>query len=260
MIDSHAHLTDARIESVITDVREGYLSSGVKTVVDVGCSISSSEKALKNAENFSEVYFTVGCHPDDAGSVDSNALNKLEVLSHHDKCIAIGEIGLDYHYLNFDKEVQKRAFIAQLELAVKLKKPVVIHSREACKDTVDILSSYASKLKGFIMHCYSESKETAKTLLNLGAYFSFGGVVTFKNAKKDEIIKSIPIDRILLETDCPYMAPVPFRGQMNKPEYVSLVYDKVSGIYGVKKSELITATKDNFNRLFRQVNVTKTLP
>ena len=250
MIDSHAHLTDSRIESVLSEVREGYLSNGVKTVVDVGCSISSSKKALKNAESFSEVYFTAGCHPDDAGSVNDTALEIIKQLSQHDKCIAIGEIGLDYHYLNFDREVQKKAFISQLELAVELNKPVVIHSREACFDTIEILKGYANKLNGFVMHCYSESKETAEILYKMGAYFSFGGVVTFKNAKKGEIIKSIGLDRILLETDCPYMAPVPFRGVMNKPEYVSLVYDKVSEILGVQKSELITAVRDNFNRLF----------
>ncbi len=250
MIDSHAHLTDARIENVISNVRNGYINSGINTVVDVGCSISSCEKALKNAQNYKEVYFTAGCHPDDAGSVNGDTLKKIEALSRHDKCVAIGEIGLDYHYLNFDKEVQKKAFISQLELAVKLNKPVVVHSREACKDTLDIISSFKDKLKGFVMHCYSESKETAEILLKMGAYFSFGGVVTFKNAKKGEIIKSIPIDRILLETDCPYMSPAPFRGQMNKPEYVSFVYDKVSEIYGVQKTELITAVRDNFNRLF----------
>ena len=250
MIDSHAHLTDTRIESVLDEVRKGYLSSGIKAVIDVGCSVQSTQKALKNAENFSEVYFTAGCHPDDAGSVNDSALQTLKELSTHPKCIAIGEIGLDYHYLNFDRDVQKKAFISQLELAVEVNKPVVIHSREACFDTVEILKKYADKLKGFVMHCYSESKETAEILSKMGAHFSFGGVVTFKNAKKGEIIKSIGIDRILLETDCPYMAPVPYRGQMNKPEYVSLVYNKVSEILGVEKSELITATRNNFNKLF----------
>jgi TatD DNase family protein len=250
MIDSHAHLTDRRLSPIVLDVRKGYLESGVSTVLDVGCSVSSSLLAKQNAESFSEVYFTAGCHPDDAGSVNATTLLQIKELSAHKKCLAIGEIGLDYHYLNFDKTVQKNAFISQLELAIELQKPVVIHTRDACKDTVDILSTYAPKLKGFIMHCYSESKETAKTLLNLGAYFSFGGVVTFKNAKKDEIIKSIPINRILLETDCPYMAPVPHRGELNKPEYVSLVYDKVKDIYGVDKPTLINRLRENFNNLF----------
>lgn len=250
MIDSHAHLTDARLQSNILQVRNDYLKSGVKKVVDVGCSISSSQKAKENAESFSEVYFTAGCHPDDAGNVTENALFEIERLCSYSKCLAVGEIGLDYHYLNFDKEVQKRAFISQLELAVKLNKPVVIHTRDACMDTLDILSAYAPKLKGFLMHCYSESKETASILLKLGAYFSFGGVVTFKNAKKEEIIKSIPIERILLETDCPYMAPTPYRGQINKPEYVGLVYQKVADIYGLEISKLKSVIESNFSKLF----------
>ena len=137
-----------------------------------------------------------------------------------------------------------------MELAVEVQKPVVIHTRDACKDTLDILCEYAPKLKGFIMHCFSESKETAKILLDLGAYFSFGGVITFKNAKKDEILRSIPLDRIMFETDCPYMAPVPFRGQMNKPKYVSKVYEKASEIYGVTLDELTLKIRSNFERLF----------
>ncbi len=250
MLDSHAHLTDGRLLKDILVVRKDYLDAQIKTVVDVGCSISSSTKAMFNAESFNEIYFTAGCHPDDAGNVDKTALSEIERLALHPKCIAIGEIGLDYHYLNFDREVQKKAFICQLELAVKLNKPVVIHTRDACKDTLDILKQFAPKLKGFLMHCFSESKETAKILLDLGAYFSFGGVVTFKNAKKDEIIKSIPLDRILLETDCPYMAPVPYRGQLNKPSYVKKVYEKVSEIYGVSLDFLTEKVRNNFENLF----------
>ena len=250
MVDSHAHLTDRRIEELIFDIRAGYLASGVNVVVDVGCSIPSSQKALKNAESYNEVYFTAGCHPDDAGSVNTKTLDIIKQLSSHPKCIAVGEIGLDYHYLNFDREIQKSAFISQLDLAVEVQKPVVIHTRDACKDTLDILYKYAPKLKGFIMHCFSESKETAKILLDLGAYFSFGGVITFKNAKKDEILRSIPLDRIMFETDCPYMAPVPFRGQMNKPEFVSKVYEKASEIYGVSLQELTLKIRSNFERLF----------
>ena len=171
MVDSHAHLTDRRIEELIFDIRAGYLASGVNAVVDVGCSIPSSQKAMLNAEGYSEVYFTAGCHPDDAGSVNTKTLDIIKQLSSHPKCIAVGEIGLDYHYLNFDREIQKSAFISQLDLAVEVQKPVVIHTRDACKDTLDILCKYAPKLKGFIMHCFSESKETAKILLDLGAYF-----------------------------------------------------------------------------------------
>lgn len=250
MIDSHAHLTDGRIAEILNEVRKGYLQSKITTVVDVGCNIASSKKARDNAECFEEVYFTAGCHPSDAGIVNQSALDEIKALATHPKCIAVGEIGLDYHYLTYEREVQKQAFISQLELAISINKPVVIHTRDACKDTLDILSFYAKDLKGLLMHCYSESKETAKILLNLGAYFSFGGVVTFKNAKKDEIIKSIPIEKVLLETDCPYMAPVPFRGQLNQPKYVEKVYEKVSEIYGVSKDFLTEKVRRNFKNLF----------
>ncbi len=250
MIDVHAHLTDKKFESDFDSVRSGYLSAGVTKVVDTGYSIQTSILAMQNARNYPEIYFTAGCHPDDAMSVNSEVLSKIRKLTEDKKCLAVGEIGLDYHYLNYDKQTQKDAFIKQLELAIEVKKPVVIHSREACKDTVDILKQYHKNLKGFLMHCYCESKETAQTLLDLGAYFSFGGVITFKNSKKEEIIKSIPINRILLETDCPYMAPVPYRGQINKPEYIVKVYEKLCEIYGVELNAIKGIINNNFERLF----------
>lgn len=250
MIDCHAHLTDDRYQGVFSEIRSGYLASGVNLVVDAGYSINTSILAKDNAEKYSEVYFTAGCHPDDANNVDKTAVLKLEELARHQKCLAIGETGLDYHYLNYDKQTQKQAFISQLELAVKLNKPIVIHSREACKDTVDILKEYHKHLNGFLMHCFSESKETAEILTSLGGYFSFGGVITFKNAKKEEILKSIPQSRILLETDCPYMSPVPYRGSLNKPEYIVKVYERLSDILDIDVDNLKGVIKANFKKLF----------
>ena len=250
LIDSHAHLLDSRLYANFDEVRSNYLSKGVNLVVEVGHSVDSSKKAKLLSEKFSEVYFTAGCHPDDAGSVNDSALSEIENLSKSDKCLAIGEIGLDYHYLDFDKQTQLAAFEKQLMLAVKLKKPVVIHSRDAWNDTIEILTEYSSKLNGFLMHCYSGSLETAKILSNLGGYFAFGGVVTFKNAKKGDILKSIPLSRILLETDCPYMAPVPHRGELNQPAYVSYVYQKVAEELSISIEILENAVENNFNRFF----------
>lgn len=250
MIDCHAHLTDKKYINDLSEVRNGYLSAGVNLVLDSGYSLETSYLAQKNARNYSEVYFTAGSHPDDAINLDDITLEKLKELSFDKKCLAIGETGLDYHYLNFDKKIQKSAFIKQLELAIEVKKTVVIHSRDACKDTVDILKEYHKHLNGFLMHCFSESKETAEIITELGGYFSFGGVITFKNAKKEEIIKSIPINRILLETDCPYMAPVPYRGSINKPEYIVKVYEKLCDIKGVELSALKSVVKENFSTLF----------
>ena len=251
-IDSHAHLTDKRIISNLDAVRESYLNNGVVAVLDSGYSLETSVLAKKNAEKYSEVYFTAGYHPDVAGIVNDKAILELKGLLSHEKCLAVGETGLDYHYLNFSKQEQINAFRLQLELACEVGLPVIVHSREACKDTVDILKEYSPRLKGFLMHCYSESKETAKILTDLGAYFSFGGVVTFKNAKKEEIIKSIPKERILLETDCPYMAPEPFRGKLNTPEYMPYIYKKVADIYGDDVSELAKTVKANFERFFKK--------
>ena len=250
LIDSHAHLLDSRLYANFNEVRSNYLSNGVKLVVEVGHSVNSSKNAKILSENFSEVYFTAGCHPDDAGSVNEDALTEIESLSKSCKCLAIGEIGLDYHYLNFDKQTQLTAFEKQLRLAVKLNKPVVIHSRDAWSDTIDILTEYSQKLKGFLMHCYSGSLETAKILSNLGGYFAFGGVVTFKNAKKGEILKSIPLSRILLETDCPYMAPVPHRGELNQPSYVSYVYQKVADELSIDIGHLENEVENNFKLFF----------
>ena len=184
-IDSHAHLTDPAIFPNLDRVRAEYKQAGVGLVLDVGCSLKSSVDVKNNAERNDEIYFTAGCHPDSAGEVDETALSVIKELSAHKKCLAIGEIGLDYYYEGYDREVQKKAFISQLELAIKLNLPVIIHSRDAWQDTVNILKEYAPKLKkGFLMHCFSGSKEIADILIKLGAYFSFGGALTFKNSKK----------------------------------------------------------------------------
>lgn len=251
LIDSHAHLADPKIIENFTEYRDNYIKNGIGLVLDIGCGVNSSKVVKENANKYSEVYYTVGCHPDEAGNVDNTAIQTLKELSYDDKCLAVGEIGLDYHYLNFDKEVQIKAFEMQLELAIELNKPVIVHSRDAWLDTLNILKAYATRLnKGFLMHCYSGSKETAKILLDMGAYFALGGVITFKNAKKDEIVKSIPMDRIFAETDCPFMAPTPHRGKVNQPAYVKLVYERMASIYGVELSNLESQIENNFKRLF----------
>lgn len=250
-IDSHAHLTDPKIFPELDRVRAEYKQAGVGLVLDVGCSLKSSVDVKDNAEACEEIYFTAGCHPDSAGEVDDNAIETIRALTKHDKCLAIGEIGLDYYYEGYDREVQKQAFIKQLDLAVELELPVIIHSRDAWQDTVNVLKEYAPKLKkGFLMHCYSGSKEIAEILLKLGAYFSFGGALTFKNSKKSEVVKILPIDRIFVETDCPFMAPVPHRGKVNEPKYVPIVYEFLSGVYGLSVSEVEKQIEKNFTEFF----------
>lgn len=250
-IDSHAHLNDPKILENLDGVRQGYLQSGVGLVVDIGCCLNSSKSVRDNADKYGEVYFTVGCHPDVCNEVDDIALFTLEELSKHDKCLAIGEIGLDYYYEGYDRELQKKAFIRQLELAIKLDMPVIIHSRDAWQDTVNILKEYSPRLKkGFLMHCFSGSIEIAKILLNMGAYFSFGGALTFKNSKKSEVLRALPMDRVFFETDCPFMAPVPYRGRVNEPKYVVEVYKFVSSVLDIPLDKLEIQIENNFRKFF----------
>lgn len=250
MIDSHAHLTDhifGDYNALITDAKE----HGVNNIVTVGYDEFSSFSGAKIASETDGVFFTAGIHPSECKKIDNDAIDQLLPLFSQDKCVAVGEIGLDYHYGKDTKEEQKELFKAQLLLASKVNLPVVIHSREATFDMTQILTEYAPKLeKGFLMHCYSESAESAKEYLKLGAYFAFGGAITFKNAKKEDIIKSIPIERVLCETDCPYMSPVPYRGQVNMPVRVVEVYKKMAQIYGKELGEFIDIVRQNAVRFF----------
>ena len=254
MIDSHAHLTDKAFVND-KDVINRAKSVGVKTIVTLGWNISSSEDCRAMAENTSDIYFASGVHPSDCEEFDNGVIARLFKSFESKKCIAEGEIGLDYHYGADKKELQKTVFKKQVEIAKDANLPFVIHSREASGDMVNIVteSDKAGLLQnGFLMHCYSESKECAEIYLKYGAYFAFGGAITFKNAKKEEIIKSIPIDRVLCETDCPYMAPVPLRGTVNEPANVRFVYEKLADIYGVAVEKLVDIVRENFHRLFKR--------
>ncbi len=245
-------MTDSRYENV-KEIIDACHASDVKTLVDVGWNTQSTIKAAKNAEEFACVYFSAGIHPSESLKTSDKDIKAVESFLTNPKCVAVGEIGLDYHYDDTDKKSQQKLFVAQLYLADKYKLPVIIHSRDASSDMLDILSENKNLLKnGFLMHCYSESKEQAKNYLDLGGYFAFGGVITFKNAKKDEIVKSIPKDRILAETDAPYMSPEPFRGRVNYPENVVLVYKKLAAIYGEVEESLNDLIFKNFKRFFKK--------
>lgn len=254
-IDSHCHLTDARYDSVET-ILSDCEDCGVKRLVDVGWSVDSTVKASKNAQKYSSVYFSAGIHPSESLTADETSLNKIESFLTAEKCLAVGEIGLDYHYPETDVKSQKTLFENQLYLADKYNLPVIVHSRDASKDVLDVLTACKNLLhNGFLMHCYSESSEQAKRYLDLGAYFAFGGVVTFKNAKKDDIVKSIPLDRILAETDAPYMTPEPFRGRINYPSYVVYVYKKLASVYGLDTDIFAEKVFENFKNFFKKVSL-----
>ena len=250
MIDTHAHLTGG-VYSSVCEVVNRAKESGVNKIIAVGFDEDSSREGHDLSKAYADIFFTAGVHPSECKKVDNGVIDRLLPLFSDEKCLAVGEIGLDYHYGKDSKEEQKALFRAQLELAIKVNLPVVIHSREATQDMLEILKEYASELKkGFLMHCYSESAESAQEYLKLGAYFAFGGAITFKNAKKEDIIRSIPLNRLLCETDCPYMSPVPYRGQTNEPARVVEVYKKMADILSVELCELQTVVKENAVRFF----------
>lgn len=258
MIDTHVHLTDDRYQAqgggqVVFSRAE---LAGVNTVICVGCDMPSSFGSCVLAQKNEGVYYAVGVHPANCETLDNGAIAALFELSKGEKCVAIGEIGIDLHYVEDNLQCQRLAFEKQIALACEAELPFIVHSREATKEVTDALRSCRSQIsRGFLMHCYSESKEAAKTYLDLGAYFAFGGVITFKNSKKDEILRYIPKDRLVFETDCPYMAPEPYRGKINEPAYVKLVYQKAAEILGVDFNKLEEQTALNVTDLFKKLKL-----
>lgn len=219
-------------------------------VVCSAFNFSSSEEAVELSEKFENVFANVGFHPENTDEIGEDSLKELEKLAKHKKVVAIGEIGLDFHREGFDKERQKEFFIKQIELANELKKPIVIHSREAMGETIEVLKKH-KPICPSLFHCFSGSIESAKELLELGFSFSIGGVVTFKNARNlPEVVKMLPLDRILLETDCPYMSPVPFRGEKNEPKNVVYIADEIARLKGLQLEEVARVTTENAKRLF----------
>ena len=255
-IDIHCHLTDTRYGGDISNIVNRFGESGLCAVVDSGYGFESSVKALENAHLYKSVYCTLGVHPENADELDEKCLEFLKVALYDDKCIGLGEIGLDYHYDGYDKDKQRDVFLKQVELADKIGIPFVVHSRDCSKDMVDFLTANKSLINnGFLLHCYSESKEQAKRYLDLGAYFSFGGVLTFKNSNRSEVLSCIPLDRVLGETDAPYLAPVPFRGQTNYPYYVIYAYKKMAECYNIDLEEFAEKVKNNAQTLFPKLKV-----
>lgn len=253
MIDSHCHL-DSRvynheIEPLLTQAK----ASGVDTVVTIGADMESSENVVAIAAKYGMVYGTVGIHPHDATTCDTKALTRLRELAKREKIQAIGEIGLDYYRDMSPRPVQKRAFGEQLDLAVELKMPVVIHTREAFEDTLEIIKPYAKNLPGGVFHCFPGNAEDAAKVFDLGFVVSVGGVITFPKAGMAEMAKQVPLDKIILETDSPYLTPVPFRGKTNAPAYVALVAEALAILRGITKAEVVRVTDRTCRKLYRMV-------
>lgn len=248
VIDTHAHYDDEAFDIDRDELLQRLLDSSVDKIITIGCSLERSRMAAELAEKYENIFAAVGIHPEDCYDLPEDYLNRIEQLAAGKKVVAIGEIGLDYHYEGYNKELQQKCFKEQLLLAKKLNLPVVVHSRDATKDTLDILREY--KPKG-VVHCFSGSAETAREILEIGMMISFTGVLTFKNAKKAvEACSVIPLERLMLETDCPYMAPVPYRGERCDSSMVYNIAEKVAEIKGISVNEVIKTCNKNAEEFF----------
>jgi len=248
IVDVHAHLDDKAFDDDRQQVLENIKETGI-IVVNAGSDINSSRFSVKLAQKHDFIYACVGVHPHEAAKVPKGYLKELKELAQNPKVIGIGEIGLDYYYEFSEKNIQQKVCIEQLELAKSLNLPVIIHSRDAHEDTLNILKKSVPP-KG-LMHCYSGSLEMARKLVKLGFYFSFGGVITFKNAKRPkEVASKLPLDKILLETDCPYLSPEPYRGKRNDPTRIPVIAKKLAEFRQTSVQEIEDTTYDNFTKLF----------
>ncbi|MCU9615300.1 TatD family hydrolase [Caldibacillus lycopersici] len=252
LFDTHVHLNDEQFNEDLEEVINRAADAGVSDMIVVGFDRPTITKAMELIEAYDHIYGCIGWHPVDAIDCTDEDLQWIEELSKHPKVVAIGEMGLDYHWDKSPKDIQKEIFRKQIRLAKKLKLPIVIHNREATDDIMTILKEEHAEEVGGIMHCFSGSPEIAKECVKMNFYISLGGPVTFKNAKKPkEVAKEVPLEKLLIETDCPYLAPHPFRGKRNEPAYVRLVAEEIAAIKEITLEELAEATTRNAKALFK---------
>ena len=252
LFDSHAHLNDERFNEDREELINSLKSNGVELVLNPGACIETSKSSVELANKYDFIYAAVGVHPHDVGDMTEEDIETLRKLAtENDKVMAIGEIGLDYYYDNAPRDIQKQWFKRQIELANELKLPIIIHDRDAHGDTFEIIKNTKSPEIGCVLHCYSGNVELAREYIKMGCYISIPGTVTFKNNKKTvEVVREIPLEYLLIETDSPYMAPVPHRGKRNDPSMVQSVADKIAQEKGISYETVCEATKENAKRLF----------
>ncbi len=251
IFETHAHYDDEAYDDDRDTVLELLKQEGIAPIVNIGASLNSTENTVKLAHKYDHVYAAVGVHPSDCASLTEEDIDRIRSYCDDPKVVAIGEIGLDYHYDEPDREVQKKWFIRQLDLALSTGLPVVVHSRDAAADTLNILKRKEyTKLKG-IIHCYSYSTEQALEYVKMGYYIGVGGVVTFKNARKlHETVKEIPIENIVVETDSPYLAPVPYRGRRNSSAYLTYIIEEIARLKSLDYEEVERITYENAAGLY----------
>lgn len=275
IFDTHAHYDDEAFDEDREELLQGLPGQGIARVVNVGSSLASCRRTIALMEAYDFIYGAIGIHPSETAQLEvwekqdfpqesrvfpetltsgatQDPLEWLEQQCHHPKCVAVGEIGLDYYWDEPARDIQKKWFLWQLHLARRLDLPVIIHSREAAQDTLDILQAEKAGDIGGVIHCYSYTKESARTYLDMGFFFGIGGVLTFQNARKlKEAVEYIPMDRIVLETDCPYLAPVPYRGKRNSSLNLPYVVQAMAQVKGIPEDEVMKAAWDNGLRLYR---------
>lgn len=254
MIDTHLHLDDQAFVGKVDQIIAEMKVCGVEFVINNSCDLLSMRAGVALVHKYPEVYATVGMHPYDAQHFDDGFIAEMTAYAADPKVVAVGEIGLDYHYDQPERNIQKDVFAAQIELADKLGLPLTLHIRDAYGDAQDILYAQRAHLNhGVLWHCYSGSEEFARQMVKQGHYFAFGGAITFKNARKEDVIRAIPVDRIMTETDSPYMAPVPLRGTTNTPCNIPLVLAKLAQVYDMPQATLEKQIHDNVTRFFTKI-------
>lgn len=251
LIDVHAHLTDEMFDDINSIVCNAK-NSGIAKIITAGTNIETSKSCIKLTKQYDEVYCAVGIHPEDIDELDSDYISILKTLAKDKKCVAIGEIGLDYHFREDNKELQKEVFVSQLKLASELNLPIIIHCRDAVMDMLKILKDNVHLLKnGGIFHCFSESVEIYKEIIKLGLKISVGGILTFNNARKlIEVVNIADKDSVMLETDCPYLSPTPLRGTRNEPKNIVLTAQKLAQLWDCGFDKVCEITTLNAENLF----------
>lgn len=252
IFDTHAHYDDEQFDEDREELLNSMQIHGVEAVTNIGSSLAASRRTIGLTEKYPFVYGAIGVHPNEVGELEEDGIAWLKEMCALPKIVAVGEIGLDYYWDEPGHDIQKKWFERQLELAREVKLPVVIHSRDAAKDTLDMMKALHAEKIGGVIHCFSYTKEMAREYLNMGFYLGIGGVVTFKNAKKlKEVVEYMPMEQMVLETDCPYLSPVPNRGKRNSSLNLPYVVEEVARIKGISEDEVIEITNRNAKTMYR---------
>ena len=254
MIDSHLHLDDAKLADRVEEIYNAFDRYGITFVINNSCDAPTMTAGVELAKKYDKVFATVGMHPHESKYFNQEFVSQMETYAKHPKVVAVGEIGLDYYYDLSDRQTQRDVFAEQIEIADKLHLPLTLHVRDAYGDAWDILRAQKNHLNcGVLWHCYSGSAEFARQMVHEGHYFAFGGAITFKNAHKEDVFAQIPIDRVLSETDSPYMAPEPLRGTVNTPLNIPIIVTKMASFYGKDVADMENQICDNTLRLFPKI-------